>query len=129
MLVHRCIKGICGEEGGSPTTRLEERNVHYHMTIEHQILHDVHTVVIVMKLEVLDLCQLLCKGFSCWRLILCHVGQVDELPSATMTLAAEEEAVSFLEKLGAVPEPTTEAADPRGPNKSWAVGQTGDGLS
>jgi hypothetical protein len=28
-----------------------------------------------------------------------------------------------------VPEPTTEAADPRGPNKSWAVGQTGDGLS
>ena len=70
MLVHRCIKGICGEEGGSPTTRLEERNVHYHMTIEHQILHDVHTVVIVMKLEVLNLCQLLCKGFSCWRLIL-----------------------------------------------------------
>ena len=70
VLVHRCIKGICGEEGGSPTTRLEERNVHYHMTIEHQILHDVHTVVIVMKLEVLNLCQLLCKGFSCWRLIL-----------------------------------------------------------
>lgn len=60
---------------------------------------------------------------------LCHVGQVDELPSATMTLAAEEEAASFLEKLGAVPEPT-EAADPRGPKKSWAnVGQTGDGLS
>ena len=60
---------------------------------------------------------------------LCHVGQVDELPSATMTLAAEEEAVSFLEKLGAVPEPTTEAADPRGPNKSWAVGQTGCGTN
>ena len=41
--------------------------------------------------------------------------QVDELPSATMTLAAEEEAVSFLEKLAAVPEPTMEAgADPKG---------------
>ena len=63
---------------------------------------------------------------------LCHVGQVDELPSATMTLAAE--AASFLEKLGAVPEPTTEAADPRVPTNPalWdkpAVGQTGDGLS
>eukprot|EP00435_Cladocopium_sp_Y103_P010187 s201_g2.t1 len=55
---------------------------------------------------------------ACWELSprMAHffeqkppVLEVEELPSATMTLAAEEEAVSFLEKLGAAPEPTMEA--------------------